>query len=91
MAFVYDSDGTFESRVNPETLLWQRIETPYWEKRVKRLVEMHVQATQSRFAERLLNAWKRESKKFWQVVPREMLSILEHPITRNATGGAERA
>jgi glutamate synthase (NADPH/NADH) large chain len=91
MAFVYDADGTFESRVNPETLLWQRIETPYWEKRVKRLVEMHVQATQSRFAERLLNAWKRESKKFWQVVPREMLTILEHPITKNGAGGAERA
>ncbi|MFM2130181.1 MAG: hypothetical protein RL477_1727, partial [Pseudomonadota bacterium] len=91
MAFVYDADGSFESRVNPETLLWQRIETPYWEKRVKRLVEMHVQATQSRFAERLINAWKRESKKFWQVVPREMLSILDHPISRNGASGAERA
>jgi glutamate synthase (NADPH/NADH) large chain len=90
VAFVHDSDGTFEARVNPETLLWQRIETPYWEERVRRLVEMHVAATQSRFAERLLNAWRREVGRFWQVVPREMLDILEHPITAEAAG-AERA
>jgi glutamate synthase (NADPH/NADH) large chain len=90
MAFVYDTDGSFEDRVNDETLTWQRIEMPYWEKRVKELVEMHVQATQSRFAARLLNAWKREHTKFWQVVPREMLSILEHPTTR-AADEAERA
>jgi len=90
VAFVHDSDGTFEARVNPETLLWQRIETPYWEERVRRLVEMHVAATQSRFAERLLNAWRREVGRFWQVIPREMLDILEHPITAEAAG-AERA
>jgi glutamate synthase (NADPH/NADH) large chain len=51
---------------------------------------MHVAATQSRFAERLLNAWRREVGRFWQVVPREMLDILEHPITAEAAG-AERA
>jgi glutamate synthase (NADPH/NADH) large chain len=90
MAFVYDAAGTFEARLNPETLTWQRIEMPYWENRLKRLIEMHVVATQSRFAERLLNAWKREQKKFWQVVPREMLTILDQPISR-AAAGAERA
>jgi glutamate synthase (NADPH/NADH) large chain len=81
MAFVYDPTGTFEDRVNAETLTWQRIETPYWEKKVRDLVESHVQATQSRFAERLLNAWNREKSKFWQVIPREMLDILEHPVS----------
>jgi glutamate synthase (NADPH/NADH) large chain len=91
MAFVYDAAGTFESRLNPETLIWQRIEMPYWENRLKRLIEMHVAATQSRFAERLLNAWKREREKFWQVVPREMLAILDQPISRAAAGAAERA
>ncbi len=90
MAFVYDADGTFEARANPETLIWQRIEMPYWEKRLRRLVEMHVEHTQSRFAARLLNAWKRESAKFWQVIPREMLAILEHPVSREQAG-AERA
>jgi glutamate synthase (NADPH/NADH) large chain len=90
MAFVYDAAGTFESRLNPETLTWQRIEMPYWENRLRRLIEMHVAATQSRFAERLLNAWKREQRKFWQVVPREMLTILDQPVSR-AAAGAERA
>ncbi len=93
MAFVYDSDGSFEERLNPETLVWQRIEMPYWEKRLKRLVERHVENTQSRFAERLLNAWNREKGKFWQVIPREMLAILEHPVSREQAeqAGAERA
>jgi glutamate synthase (NADPH/NADH) large chain len=90
MAFVYDTDGGFESRINDETLTWQRIEMPYWENRVKALVEMHVEMTQSRFAARLLNAWTREQGKFRQVVPREMLNILEHPVTR-AADDAERA
>ena len=42
-------------------------------------------------AERLLNDWDREVAKFWQVVPKEMLDRLEHPLTREAVaaGAAE--
>jgi glutamate synthase domain-containing protein 3 len=25
MAFVYDENGTFEQRINPDTLLWNRV------------------------------------------------------------------
>src|SRR3546814_857386 len=31
MAFVYDSSGDFEDRVNPESVTYQRIETPPYE------------------------------------------------------------
>jgi glutamate synthase (NADPH/NADH) large chain len=84
VAFVYDSNGDFEKKVNPETLVWEQVGTAYWEKRLRRLVETHVDNTQSRFAERLLNDWSRVLPKFWHVVPKEMIPLLEHPMTDDA-------
>ena len=48
MAFVYDPDGSFPIHVNADTVVWQRIENPYWEAVVRGLVEEHVAQTQSR-------------------------------------------
>ena len=80
MAFVYDRDGSFESRINPETVLHLRLSTPYWEAHLKGLIERHVAETQSRWAESILGDWDRERAKFWQIAPREMLSRLKHPV-----------
>jgi glutamate synthase (NADPH/NADH) large chain len=82
MAFVYDSDGRFADRVNPETVVWQRVETGAWEGILKALVMDHFRETQSRFVERLLSDWDRELPKFWQIVPKEILARLPHPLTR---------
>ncbi len=84
MAFVYDADengtgGRLAQRLNPETVIHHRIETPYWDGVVKRLVADHVAATQSRFAEQLLADWRLEVPKFWQIVPREMVGRLAEP------------
>ncbi len=62
----------------------QRIETEHWEAVVKDLLAQHVQETQSRYAERLMVDWELERAKFWQIVPREMVERLEHPVTRDA-------
>ena len=48
------------------------------------LIAEHVRETQSRFAERLLIDWEMERAKFWQIVPKEMIDRLEHPITMEA-------
>jgi glutamate synthase (NADPH/NADH) large chain len=80
MAFVHDAEGAFPLRVNPETVVWQRIETAHWESVLKSLVEEHVRETQSRFAEQLLVNWDREIGRFWQVVPKEMLTRLPAPL-----------
>ena len=40
--------------------------------------------TQSRYAERLMVDWELERAKFWQIVPKEMVERLEHPVTRDA-------
>ncbi|MGA1269513.1 MAG: hypothetical protein ACO3WM_10750, partial [Gemmobacter sp.] len=41
MAFVYDRDGTFETMVNPETVLVQRLASARWEQRLRDLVATH--------------------------------------------------
>jgi glutamate synthase (NADPH/NADH) large chain len=81
MAFIYDPAGEFPSRVNPDTVIWQRVATPHWAGVLKGLVEEHVRETQSRFAEQLLVDWDRASKHFWQVVPKEMLERLAQPLS----------
>jgi glutamate synthase (NADPH/NADH) large chain len=80
MAFVYDTDGSFADSVNADTVIHHRIQSPHWEEVAKALVREHHLETQSRFAERLLIDWNREVRKFWQVVPKEMLDKLTHPL-----------
>ena len=89
MAFVYDADQSFPKRVNPDNVIWQRLETPYWEGVLKALVQEHVAVTQSAWAESLLADWSRELPRFWQVVPKEMLSRLEQPVGRDKVSAAE--
>jgi glutamate synthase (NADPH/NADH) large chain len=81
MAFVYDPQDVFKLKVNPETVVWQRIDHPHWDAALKALVEEHVAETKSPLGARLLNDWDREVEKFWQVVPKEMLSRLPQPLT----------
>ncbi len=81
MAFVYDPEDGFAIKLNPDTVIAQRIETPYWESWCHDLIAQHVAATGSLHAAKLLNDWGREKVKFWQVVPKEMLARLENPVT----------
>jgi len=88
MAFVYDPADAFAKRVNPDSVVWQRIEMPYWETICRQLVEAHVENTQSRWAVGILNDWDRELAKFWQIVPKEMIGRLAEPTTREALAAA---
>src|SRR5579859_8017714 len=58
-AFVYDPENRFSTQANPESITWHRIETMYWDGILRNLVRDHVEGTQSRFAEQLLNNWPR--------------------------------
>ena len=80
MAFVYDEAGDLPGHVNPESVVWLRLETAHWEQRLKALIGQHVEATQSAFAWQMLAEWEQKRGLFWQVVPKEMLSRLENPV-----------
>ncbi len=84
MAFIYDPDDQFQYRVNDDTVIYQRIETSYWRDVLKVLIGQHVKHTQSGFAEHLLINWDRTEKNMWQVVPKEMINKLEHPVHADA-------
>ncbi|HEX3499034.1 MAG TPA: glutamate synthase large subunit, partial [Stellaceae bacterium] len=83
-AFVYDADDSFATVVNPDTVIWQRVAAPHWDAVLMDLVAEHALVTQSRFAEQLLLDWARELPRFWQVVPKEMLARLPHPLSEEA-------
>jgi glutamate synthase (NADPH/NADH) large chain len=88
MAFVHDPEGRFAARANPENIVWQRIASGHWEGVLKALVAAHVDATDSKWARGLLDDWDRVIGDFWQVVPREMLTRLPHPLADTEPGDA---
>ena len=87
MAFVYDPDGQFARRANPENIVWQRLSSAHWEGVLKALVRDHAMATDSRWSKGLLEDWSRAAGDFWQVVPKEMLTRLSHPLDDTAELG----
>ncbi|PAX07993.1 glutamate synthase large subunit [Sphingomonas lenta] len=80
MAFVYDADDAFERRANPDSITWTRLRSAHWEGALRALIADHVRATDSKWARGLLDDWDRAVERFWQVVPKEMLGRLEHPL-----------
>ncbi len=80
MAYVYDEDGTFEARLNGDSVICQRVCVPFYEDQLRALVEAHAHETGSRFAARLVQDWDYVRDRFWQVVPKEMLARLDVPV-----------
>jgi glutamate synthase (NADPH/NADH) large chain len=80
MAFLYDPDDMFRLRVNPESLTWNRVASPHWAGVLRDLVATHARETTSRYATRLVHDWDRVLPHFWQVVPKEFVKYLAHPL-----------
>jgi len=80
MAFVYDPDARFDRLANPESIVWQRLASAHWEAVLRGHVEAHAKATDSQWSRGLLDDWDRTLGHIWQVVPKEMLTRLAHPL-----------
>jgi glutamate synthase (NADPH) large chain len=80
IAFLYDPEGVLESRINPDTLTWQRLGSAYWEGKLRGLIERHVQETSSRYAAMLLHSWDQTLGHFWQVVPKDYVKYLPQEL-----------
>ncbi len=79
-AFIYDPEGKFELRVNPETLSWQRVASAHWSETLRKLIALHAEETNSRYARMLLHDWDRVLPRFWQVVPKDYVKYLPVPL-----------
>jgi len=81
MAFVYDAEGDFEERVNADNVLLSRLDSAHWEAVLKAHIEDHVRETHSRWAKTILSNWDAKRGQFWQIVPKEMIGRLQHPVS----------
>ena len=91
MAFILDLDESFEKNANPETIIWQRLDSEHWEAHLKKLVEAHQKATDSSWSETILRDWDRWSGRFWQVCPKEMVNRIAHPLSDSTAQELEAA
>jgi len=84
MAFIYDKEKEFEKKVNPESVLWQNVQTEYWINLLKELVLEHSIETGSLLSKNIIINFEQEIKNFVQVCPREMIDKLKNPISINS-------
>ena len=84
MAYVYDPDGSFETRMNAETVICQPLKSAYWEAELVNLIEKHAHETGSPLAAEMLRNWERVRPHFQQVCPKEMLGRLPQPLSDEA-------
>ncbi len=85
MAFIYDINKNFKNFVNPDSLVWQGVETDYWKNFLKSNLKNFVKETNSNIAKKILNDFDNEILNFLQVCPIEMLDKLKNPITLKST------
>jgi glutamate synthase (NADPH/NADH) large chain len=72
-AFVYDMEGRFYEKVNPELVEPLRIDTDEWDSEMfelKALLKDYVAKTGSARANYILENFRSEIRKFWMVAPR---------------------
>ena len=80
MAFIYDPTDEFEKYVNPESVIWQKIESKYWAEYLKDMIVQHYEETNSSLAKKILDNFDLEKNSFKQICPIEMLDKLKHPL-----------
>jgi glutamate synthase (NADPH/NADH) large chain len=74
-AFVYDLEGNFYEKVNPELVEALRIDTDEWDTEMfelKALLKDYAAKTGSKRATYILENFRTEIRKFWMVAPRGM-------------------
>jgi glutamate synthase (ferredoxin) len=75
-AFVYDPTQTLPSKVNTELVVVSQANRDQLEI-VREFVDRHVEYTQSKLANTILNDWDRESGHFFAVVPKTDVAKIE--------------
>jgi glutamate synthase (NADPH) large chain len=85
MAFVLDTDGSFETSANPDSIVWQRLDSFHWEEQLKALIMAHAHSTDSKWSHSIIEDWDRRRGEFWQICPKEMLTRLSQPLSDRET------
>jgi glutamate synthase domain-containing protein 3 len=86
IAYVFDEDGSFASRVNPETVDLDPMTDEDFET-VRRFVRRHRDYTRSRKADDILRKWDAVAAKFVKVFPRDYKRALTDRIASGSGNG----
>ena len=81
MAFLYDPDDEIGLRLNGETVVVAQVESAAWAAELHELIARHLAETASPRAADILRNWDEALPRFRQIVPKEMLSRLAHPLS----------
>lgn len=69
LAYFLDEEGSFPTKVNPEIVQIQRVNTEAGAQQLKALIQTHVDHTGSPKGQDILDRWSEYLPQFWQVVP----------------------
>ena len=81
MAFVYDPKDNFQDYANPQSIIWQAVETDYWKDFLKNILQEFYNETGSEVSKKIINNFDKEINYVKQVCPVEMLDKLDNPIS----------
>ncbi|CAG9560728.1 unnamed protein product [Danaus chrysippus] len=89
IAYVYDIDGSFRSKCNPEMVELLPLEIQEDLDEVQKLLEEFVEYTGSLIAKELLETWPEPAKKFTKVFPYEYQRALKQMALKQTTPKVE--
>nr|QUE29931.1 GltB [Erythrocladia irregularis] len=69
LAYILDNTNDMLEKVNTEIVSVQRIISEKGKKRLKALIQQHINQTDSEQAKHILKDWDNQFKQFWQIVP----------------------
>jgi len=81
IAYVYDTDGTLEQHINPDSVAWRRLGDA---DALLHLIRLHRKETRSELAKFLLSDWPRQAKHFWIVAPKTAAAAVPAPVATPA-------
>ncbi len=90
IAYVYDADGSFSSKVNMEMVALEDL-TSDDEMWLKDCIGKHVEETESTLGQSMLDGWEQASNKFVKVMPTDYKAVLEAMAQAKADGTDEVA
>ena len=85
-AWVLDADGDFKQRCNPEMVALGPVDDPAELAQVRRMLERHVELTDSALGLRLLADFEKTAKQLVRVMPHDYKNMLEAQARMRATG-----
>ncbi|TDL31855.1 glutamate synthase large subunit [Jeotgalibacillus sp. S-D1] len=74
-AYIFDEDESFRSKCNPELVKIEAIENKNELDDVYKMIEKHVEYTDSSHGKRILAYWEKYSQQFVRVIPKSYLKI----------------